>query len=97
MFEIKTEDIYEDFSSNKEMFGFSNYSTKSKYYDNSNKLEIGKMKDETVCIAIEEFVWLKPKIHSYLVDNSSEYKKQKMWIEILSQQWVITNTKIFLE
>ena len=51
-----TVDIYEDFSSNKEMFGFSNYSTKSKYYDNSNKLEIGKMKDETVGIAIEEFV-----------------------------------------
>ena len=27
MYEIKTEDIYEDFSSNKEMFDFSNYST----------------------------------------------------------------------
>ena len=25
------------------MFDFSNYSTKSKYYDNSNKLVIGKM------------------------------------------------------
>ena len=30
MYEIKTDDFYEDFSSNKEMFGFSNYSTKSK-------------------------------------------------------------------
>ena len=28
------------------MFDFSNYSTKSKYYDNSNKLVIGKMEDE---------------------------------------------------
>ena len=45
MYEIKTEDVYEDFSSNKEMFDFSNYSTKSKYYDNSNKLVIGKIKD----------------------------------------------------
>ena len=35
MDEIKTEDVYEDFSSNKKMFDFSNYSTKSKYYDNS--------------------------------------------------------------
>ena len=35
MYEIKTEDVYEDFSSNKKMFHFSNYSTKSKYYDNS--------------------------------------------------------------
>ena len=47
MYEIKTEDVYEDFSSNKEMFNFSNYSTKSKYYDSSNKLIIGEMKDET--------------------------------------------------
>ena len=45
MYEIKTEDVYEDFSSNKEMFDFSNYSTKSKYYENSNKLVTGKIKD----------------------------------------------------
>ena len=37
MYEIKTEDVYEDFGNGKEMFDFSNYSTKSKYYDNSNK------------------------------------------------------------
>ena len=42
MYEIKTEDGYEDFNSDKEMFDFSNYWTKSKYYDNSNKLVIKK-------------------------------------------------------
>ena len=47
MYEIKTENVYEDFSSDKEIFDFSNYSTKSKCYDNSNKLVFGKMKDET--------------------------------------------------
>ena len=31
MYEIKTEDIYEDFSKNKEMFEFSNYSAGLKY------------------------------------------------------------------
>ena len=31
MYEIKTEDVLEDFTSNKEMFYFSNYSTKPKY------------------------------------------------------------------
>ena len=62
MYEIKTEDVYEDFSSNKKMFDFSNYLTKSKYYDNSNKLVIAKMKDETGGFAIEEFVGLKLKI-----------------------------------
>ena len=41
MHEIKTEDVC-DFSSSKEMFHFSNYSTKSEYYDVSNKLVIKK-------------------------------------------------------
>ena len=63
MYEIKTEDIYEDFRNNKEMFDFSNYSTKSKYYDNSNNLVIGKIKDETAGVAIEEFVRLKQKMY----------------------------------
>ena len=64
MYEIKTEDVYEDFNSDKEMFDFSDYSTESKYYDqNSNKLVTGKMKDEISGFAIEEFGGLKPKIY----------------------------------
>ena len=31
MYEIKSEDVYEDFSNDKEMFDFKNYSAKSKY------------------------------------------------------------------
>ena len=33
MYEIKTVDVHEDLSSNKEVVNFSNYLTKSKYYD----------------------------------------------------------------
>ena len=33
MYEIKTEGVYDDFSSDKEMFNFRNYSSMSKYYD----------------------------------------------------------------
>ena len=62
MYEIKTEDVYEDFSSDKKIFDFSNYSTKSKYYNNSNKLVTVNMKDETGGVAIEKFVRLKPKM-----------------------------------
>ena len=57
------------------MFDLINYSTKSKYYDNSNKLVISKMKDKTAVAAIEEFVWLEPKTYSYLVVDNSEHKK----------------------
>ena len=52
MYEIKTKDVYKDFSSDKEMFDFSYYGTKSKYYDDSNKLVIGKMKDQTSGVVI---------------------------------------------
>ena len=59
------------------MFHFSNFSTKSKYYDNSNKLVVGKLKDEVGGVAIEYFVGLKPKMYSYLADDNSKHKKEK--------------------
>ena len=39
---------------------------KSKYYDGSNIL-VGKMKDETGGVGIEEFVGSKPKMYSFLI------------------------------
>ena len=47
MYETKTEDVYENFNQDKKMFDFCNYSTKLKFPDDSNKLVVGKMKDET--------------------------------------------------
>ena len=69
--ELKAEDAYKDFSSDIDMFDFSNYSTNSKYYHNSNKLVVGKMKDKTGSVAIEE------KMYSFLVDNNNEHIKAK--------------------
>ena len=56
------------------MFDFSNHSTNLRYYDNSNKLVIGKIKDESAGVTI---VILKPKMYSFLVDDNSEHKKAK--------------------
>ena len=75
IYEIKTEDVYQDFSNGKEMFHFSNYLTKYKYHDHPNKLVVGKMKDEAAGVAIKEVFGLKPKMYSYLVDDNSEHKK----------------------
>ena len=57
-----------------------NYSAKSKYYDDSNKVVVGKMKDKTAGTAVEEFDGLKPKIYSvakdlFSVDNYTEHRK----------------------
>ena len=66
------ENVYDRFSKNKLMFDFSNYSAKSTYYDYSNALVVGKMKNEIGGVAVKEFVELKSKICPILVNNFSE-------------------------
>ena len=78
MYEVETEDEFEYLASNNKMFDFSNYSTNSKYSDNSKKLVIGKMKDEIGAFAIEDIVVLKPKTFSFLVDHSRYIKAKGM-------------------
>ena len=53
VYKIKTKDVYEDVSKDKEMFDFSNYSTKSKYFADSRKLVAGKMKDELSGVTVK--------------------------------------------
>ena len=80
MYEIKTADVHEDFSSDKQMFNFSNYltnSTNSKYYDSSNKLVTDKTENKTNGPAIKEFARLNPEMYIFLVDNNTEHKKVK--------------------
>ena len=89
---LKIYEVYEDFRSNKEMLDFSNYLTKSKYY-NSHKLAIGKMKDKTRGIAIGEFVGLKPKMYSFLVDNNKHKKAKGVNKNVLAK---ISHNEIFM-
>ena len=65
------------------MFDFSNYSTKSKYYDDWNQLVIRKMKDETSSVAIEEFFRLNQKMYSFLVDNQKATDMNRTVVAIL--------------
>ena len=93
MYEIKTEDVYEDFIKNKEMFDFSNYSAKFKYYDNSSKLVVGKRKDETADVAIEKFVGLKPKMYSFLVKAKGMNKNVVATISQNEYKYILLNNK----
>ena len=58
-YEIKSEDVYEEFFKQKHLFDFSNYPKDSKFFDPTNKTVIGKMKDEFGGVIVEEFVGLK--------------------------------------
>ena len=63
-YEIKSENVYEEFFEWKDLFTFSNYSKDSGFFDETNKKVIGKMKDQFGVIIVEEFVGLKSKIYS---------------------------------
>ena len=51
------------------------------------------MKDETGGFAIEEFVELKPKMHSFLVDDNSQNKKAKDVNRNVVEKDVLLNNK----
>ena len=58
-YEIKSKNVYEEFFKWKDLFDFSNYSKDSKFFDETNKKVIGKMKDEFGKIIVIGFVGLK--------------------------------------
>ena len=59
------------------MFDFSNYSKDSKFFDDTNKKVIGKMKDEYGGVIIDEFVGLKSKMYSIKKIDGSESSTAK--------------------
>ena len=58
-YETKSKNVCEEFYKWKDLFDFSNYSKDSRFYDDTNKKVIGKMKDEYGGVIIDEFIGLK--------------------------------------
>ena len=63
-YEIKSENVCEEFFKWKNLFDFSNYLKDSKFFVQTNKNVIGKMEDEFGGVIIDEFVALKSKMYS---------------------------------
>ena len=76
-YEIKSENVYEEFYKWKDLFDFSNYSKDSRFYDDTNKKVIGKMKDEYGGVIIDEFIGLKAKMYSIKKIDGSESSTAK--------------------
>ena len=77
VYEIKTEDVYEDFSKDKSLFDLSDYPQDSTFFYPVNKKVIGKMKDEFKGKIISELVGLKSKMYSFIAVDGGEIKKAK--------------------
>ena len=77
VYEIKTEDGFEDFYQDKKLFDFSDHSLDSEFFDPINKKVMGKMKDEFKGKIISEFVGLKSKMYLLVTVDDEEVKKAK--------------------
>ncbi|CAB3980476.1 Hypothetical predicted protein [Paramuricea clavata] len=72
MYEIKTDDIYEDFArigEKLDCWDNSDYLKDNPYYSTHNKKVIGKFKDEAEGVPIVEFVGFRSKMYSYVKEN----------------------------
>ena len=63
------------------MCDFSNYPKDSKYCNSASNLVMGKMKDETMkdetcCVPIKVFEWLKSKMYTFMTEDNHKSKKQ---------------------
>ena len=66
-----------NFLSRKDLFGFSNYSKDSKYFNETNEKVIGKMKDEFGGVTVVAFVGLKSRMYSMKKIDGKEYNAAK--------------------
>ncbi|CAB4000209.1 Gastrula zinc finger [Paramuricea clavata] len=72
MYELKTDDVYEDFKrigEEQDCWNNSDYPKDSPYYSTHNKKVIGRFKDEAEGVPIIEFVGLRSKMYSYVKEN----------------------------
>ena len=76
-YEIKSENVCEEFFKWKDLFDFSNYSKDSNFFDETNKKITGKMNDEFGGVIVIEFVGLKSKMYSIKKIDGKEHNTAK--------------------
>ena len=86
-YEIKSENVYEEFFTHKHLFDFRNYPKDSKHFDKTNKKVVGKMKDEFGGVTVDE---LKSKMYSIKKSNGKECNTAKGVLQLS-----LINSKMF--
>lgn len=67
--EITTDDVYADLKMNGDLYDFSEYPVDHPLYNPDNAAKLGKFKDEAKGKIIEEFVGLRAKCYSMIIDG----------------------------
>jgi hypothetical protein len=69
MYELSTENVYDDMLQDRALYDTSNYKDDNKLFSKTNARVVGLMKDETGGKPIREYVGLKPKLYSFITDK----------------------------
>lgn len=72
LYHITTPNVYQEIGKMNEHFDFSNYPQSSPLYDSSNHAVVGRFKDECGGVLIKEFVGLRAKCYSILLDDDEQ-------------------------
>ena len=76
-YEIKSENVYEEFFKWKDLFDFSNYLKDPRFFNETNKKVIGKIKDEFCVVIVSEFVGIMSKMYSIKKIDGKEHNTAK--------------------
>ena len=91
IFEVTTDNVYQDMYNMRHLMDLSDYSPLSPYFDGSNRKVPGKFKDETPSRVIAECVALKPKMYSLksfgYFDENGVIQKNDWWSHYEYDQW----------
>ena len=87
-YHIATDDVYEDFDLDRELFDNSDYNEKSKFYFNWNKKVIGKFKDEAAGHPISGFAGLKSKMYSYTIEQPKGKVKNNKTAKVVKKNFM---------
>ena len=77
VYEINSENVCEEFFKWKDLFDFISHSNDSKFFNETNKKVIGKLKDEFAGVIAGELVGLKSKMYSMKKTDGKEYNTAK--------------------
>ena len=91
VYEIKSENVSEEFFKWKDLFDLSNHSKDSNFFNETNKRVIGNRKDEFGGVIVSEFVALKSKMYSIKKIDGKGYDTVKRGAMQLS----LINSKMF--
>ena len=76
MYDVTTSDVNADMLTDLDKYDTSDYPPEHPLHSNANKKVIGKFKDETEGNPIREFVGLRAKMYSYVVEKGRKERKK---------------------